>query len=167
MGNPAAGKHLSRHCLAPVWSASALPPNYLNQCEVCEAQGLSDASSVCRAGFVAVDVVLALLVAAFVISTLVAWLRSIFLRTFTKRKAALLLDCLTCAIMILSEPPVWTADFACKSAGRHALCCSRSSAQVHALASLQFPSITCTWQLLTAGSMRTPLLMTFTGQLPM
>ena len=59
--------------------------------------------SIFRAGFIVVDVVLAFLVAAFVISSLVAWLRSLFLRTFTKRKAALLLDCLTCAVMILSQ----------------------------------------------------------------
>ena len=56
-----------------------------------------------RAGFVVVDVVLAFLVAAFVISSLVAWLRSLFLKTLTKRKAALLLDCLTCTVMILSK----------------------------------------------------------------
>lgn len=50
------------------------------------------------------DVVLLLLVAAFTISALIAWLRSIFLRTFTKRKVSFLLDCLTCAVMILSKP---------------------------------------------------------------
>ena len=60
---------------------------------------------ICRAGFIVVDVVLLCLIAAFTISALVAWLRSVFLRTFTKRKVSFLLDCLTCAVMILSKPP--------------------------------------------------------------
>ena len=59
---------------------------------------------ICRAGFIVVDVVLLFLVAAFTISALIAWLRSVFLGTFTKRKVSFLLDCLTCAVMILSKP---------------------------------------------------------------
>lgn len=57
----------------------------------------------CRAGFIVVDVVLLFLVSAFTMSALIAWLRSVFLKTFTKRKASFLLDCLTCAVMILSK----------------------------------------------------------------
>ena len=64
----------------------------------------------CRAGFIAADVVLALLVAAFVISTLVGCARSLactscihLFSTLWRRKVSLLLDCLTCAAMILSE----------------------------------------------------------------
>lgn len=51
-----------------------------------------------------VDVVLLFLVAVFTITALIAWLRSVFLQTFTKRKVSFLLDCLTCAVMILSKP---------------------------------------------------------------
>ena len=58
---------------------------------------------ICRAGFIVVDVVLLFLVTAFVVSCLVAWLRSLFLRTFTKRKVSFRVDSLTCAVMILSE----------------------------------------------------------------
>ena len=64
----------------------------------------------CRAGFIAADVVLALLVAAFVISTLVGCARSLActscmdtFSTLWRRKVSLFLDCLTCAAMILSE----------------------------------------------------------------
>ena len=64
----------------------------------------------CRAGFIAADVVLALLVAAFIVSTLVGCARSLaytscvdIISTLWKRKVSLLLHCLTCAAMILSE----------------------------------------------------------------
>ncbi|KAL0029268.1 hypothetical protein WJX79_006326 [Trebouxia sp. C0005] len=62
-----------------------------------------------KAGFIAADVVLALLVAAFVISTLVGCARSLactscmdIFSTLWRRKMSLLLGCLTCAAMILS-----------------------------------------------------------------
>ncbi|KAL0047060.1 hypothetical protein WJX82_005420 [Trebouxia sp. C0006] len=62
-----------------------------------------------KAGFIAADVVLALLVAAFVISTLVGCARSLactscmdIFSTLWRRKVSMLLDCLTCAAMISS-----------------------------------------------------------------
>ncbi|KAL0039208.1 hypothetical protein WJX77_011442 [Trebouxia sp. C0004] len=62
-----------------------------------------------KAGFIAADVVLALLVAAFIISTLVGCARSLacnsrmdIYSTLWRRKASLLLDCLTCAAMVSS-----------------------------------------------------------------
>lgn len=70
-------------------------------------------SLVCRAGFIAVDIVLALLVLAFVFSTLVSCVRNLacsgcidMFSTLWRRKVSLLVDCLTCAAMILSKGPL-------------------------------------------------------------
>ena len=64
----------------------------------------------CRAGFIVVDLVLLFLVAAFVISTLINFFCVLFDRrhrdkqdSIWARRTFLLLDCITCAVMIMSK----------------------------------------------------------------
>lgn len=66
----------------------------------------------CRAGFIVVDLVLAVLVAAYMVSVLAGWAHSIAghglqdsLNGLWAAKVSLLLDCLTCAAMVTSEFP--------------------------------------------------------------
>lgn len=64
----------------------------------------------CRAGFIVVDLVLLFLVAAFVTSTLINFFCALFDRhhggkepSIWARRTFLLLDCITCAVMIISK----------------------------------------------------------------
>jgi len=92
------------------WCSITLQQVSQNACTISKMTSYQAAYMQCRAGFIAADVVLALLVAAFVISTLVGCARSLactscmdIFSTLWRRKVSLLLDCLTCAAMISSE----------------------------------------------------------------
>ena len=67
----------------------------------------------CRAGFVAADLVLAMLVLAYLVSMLIKWAYTILghgcsgaLSRLRAHKLPLLLDCLTCVVLISSEAQV-------------------------------------------------------------
>ena len=117
-----------RHTLVPLQQHATVHQNRIQQsaspyntlhghaCLLCLPPPLpSSVTSHCRAGFVAVDVVLALLVTGFIISTLVGCARNLactgcmdMLSTLWSRKVSLLLDCLTSAAMIISESPFFS-----------------------------------------------------------